>query len=62
MEAAISASSLSGRSGLQGYLSYEGRLFGLNFSAAAQRTFDEYEILPLRPQELPILRRLTTAS
>jgi outer membrane usher protein len=43
--AALSASSSSGSTGLQTYLSYETRLFGLNINASSQRTFGSYDDL-----------------
>ncbi|QDW36461.1 fimbrial biogenesis outer membrane usher protein [Bradyrhizobium sp. KBS0727] len=43
--AALSASTGNRNSGLQAYLSYETRLFGLNISASSQRTFGSYEDL-----------------
>ena len=43
--AAVSASSGLGSSGLQTYLSYETRLFGLNINASSQRTFGTYDDL-----------------
>jgi outer membrane usher protein len=44
-DAALSASTGNGNSGLQTYLSYETRLFGLNISASSQRTIGTYNDL-----------------
>jgi outer membrane usher protein len=43
--AAVSASTGFGTTGLQAYLSYETRLFGLSINASSQRTFGTYDDL-----------------
>ena len=42
---AISASTLSGTSGMQAYLGYETRVLGLGFNTSIQRTFGSYDDL-----------------
>lgn len=44
-DVAVAGSTSSGSSGLQTYLSYETRLFGLNVHASSQRTFASYNDL-----------------
>ena len=43
--AAISASTQSGNTGLQSYLSYETRIRGININLSSQRTFNNYDDL-----------------
>jgi outer membrane usher protein len=43
--AAIAASTHSGNTGLQSYLSYETRIYGVNISMSSQRTFNSYDDL-----------------
>ncbi len=44
-DAALAGSTLSGRTGVQGYLSYDTQLFGLNIHASSQHTFGDYNDL-----------------
>jgi outer membrane usher protein len=52
--AALSASTGNGNTGLQTYLSYETRLFGLNISASSQRTIGAYNDLASTTDRLSI--------
>ena len=63
--AAVSASTGSGSRGVQAYLSYETRLFGLNINASSQRTFGTYDDLAsatARLQEVTSARRRTSTA